>query len=245
MFSYKKDGESGNVMVYLLIAIALFAALTMILSRQNDQGDGQNINDEQVSFRVAEILDFASAAQNVVDQMIFAGSELGELQFINPTSTGFNTPPNIHKIYHPSGGGLNYRGRDLAVFTGTDNNPPPGWYIGRFNSFEWTPTSDDDIDELANPPITGETIQDVVITAYQLSQPICAAINKKLIGSETIPALGGTGSLRDYLVDDAEHSGTNAEVTADVCATCANQPSMCVSNSDGDMWAFYSLIGVK
>lgn len=229
MFSSCSTGQRGNIMVYLLIAIALFGALTLILSRQNAQSDAQSTNDEQLTLNANDVIDYANGVQSVIDQMIISGTDLDELSFVNPTSAGFDTGSSIHKVFHARGGGLSRAPANPRLFTGDDDDPDPGWYLGRFNNVEWTPSS----------------ARDVILTAHQISQPICAGINKRLHGDAAIPALDGTGNIADYLIDDAEHTGTNAALTEIVCGDCKEKPALCVSNNAGTMWSFYSIIGVQ
>lgn len=229
IFIQTRRRERGNVVVYLLIAIALFGALSVLLSRQTSQSDGLSVRPENISLNADTIIHFAAATQGVIDQMYVAGSELSDLSFVNPTSGGFNSGSHIHKVYHPRGGGLNFTAVNPDIFTGVGTDPDPGWYIGRFNSFDWSPS----------------IAPEVVLTAHQISQSVCAEINKKILGDPTIPALGGTGLIADYLIDDTEHTGTNANMTAAVCGACEDVISICVSNGAGTMWSFYSLIGVQ
>ncbi|MCB1530341.1 MAG: hypothetical protein H6853_01095 [Rhodospirillales bacterium] len=225
----KKNGtaaQSGGVMVYILLALALLGALTMTLSRQNEQSDAQNIDDELVEFQVTRLLNYAQSAQSVVDQMIMSGSNTSDLVFDLPNSASFDTAPYIHKVYHPEGGGLISGKADPEIFTGTDNDPDPGWYMGLFNNVEWTPSA----------------TQDIILTAHQISKPACENINLKVTGTTTIPAIAGTGVLADYLIDDSLHTGTNADFTAVVCASCDGIAGLCVSNAAADMWSYFIVI---
>lgn len=218
--------QRGNAMIYILIAIALFGGLTLVLSRQNEQADSQNIDDELIEFQVSQILNYAAAAQGVVDQMRMSGSAFDSLDFVLPDAASYDLGSHIHKIYHPEGGGLGLKAASTDIFTGTDNDPDPGWYMGVFNTVEWTPS----------------TATDIILTAHQIDQALCARINKNLTGSETIPAIAGTGVLADYLIDDTLHTGTNAAFDTAVCAACDGYPALCVSNTAGDMWSYYSII---
>lgn len=220
------DAERGNVMVYILVALALIGALTMTLSRQNEQSDSQNIDDELIEFQVTRLLNYSAAAQSVVDQMIMSGSDGSDLIFDLPNIASFDTAPYIHKVYHPSGGGLISREANADIFPGTDNDPDAGWYMGRFNNVEWTTT----------------TAQDVILTAHQISELECESINLKITGNTTIPAIAGTGDLADYLIDGSLHTGTNAPFSTAVCAGCDGFVNLCISNTAADMWSYYIVI---
>jgi len=225
-----QSGQSGNAMIYILVAIALFGFLTLTLSRQGEQSDDQNLDDELLEFQVTQVMNYANSANSVIDQMLMSGSSAGDLSFVLPDSANYDVTPHIHKVYHPSGGGFEVKQADSKIFTGTDNDPDPGWYMGSFNNVEWTPSS-------AN---------DVIITAHQISQEVCEAINEK-IGAPVspVPALGAGLLLADYLIDAYHHSGTNANLTTTECADCDEWPMLCVSNDAGDMWSYYMIIEAR
>lgn len=229
MFSYKTDSQSGNIVIYILIAIALFGILTAVLTRLNEQSGNLSISEEQQALYANNLTAFSASAQNIIDQMVVSGSSLSDINFINPASAGFDTAPHYHKLYHPAGGGLNMPASAPALFTGTAAMPPAGWYIGRFNNVEWTPSS----------------APDIIVTAYQIDKAVCEAVNRRITGNTDIPALAGTGDIRTYLIDTDYHGEGNAPLTALICAGCENMPSLCVSNGTGTSWAFYSIIGVQ
>ena len=73
--------EHGNAMIYVLIAIVLFGVLTVAMSRQNNQADGQDLSDEQVELYANELLQYVASAQQAVDMMLASGSEVNDLIF--------------------------------------------------------------------------------------------------------------------------------------------------------------------
>lgn len=224
--SPRHRAQSGNAMIYILIALALFGALTMILSRQNERSSNESVTEDLLNFEATRLKSYAASAQDSVNKMIMSGSNVDELDFTMPNSPSYELGITIQKVFHPEGGGLLPGTVETRIFTGTDNAPPPGWYMGRFNHVQWTPT----------------TATDVVLTAHQISQPLCAQINRDITGSDVIPAIAGTGILRDYFIDDVLHTGTNANLTTIVCAACDQKPVLCVSNAAQNMWSVYFVI---
>lgn len=218
--------QSGNAMVYILIALALFGLLTAILARQTAQTDSHTLTDEMAQFESAQILSFAQSAQSVVNQMIMSGTSVSDLRFDLPNSASYDLPPSRLQVFHPQGGGLIRKEANPTIFTGTDTNPPPGYYAGRFNNFQWTRTG----------------AHDVVLSAYQISRQVCEAINQKITGSKTIPVTTA-GSLANLMVDDFVHTGTNEEFSTADCATgCEGYPMLCVSNAAGTTFGFYAIL---
>ncbi len=216
--------QRGNAMIYVLVVIALFAALTFILSRQSDTSETGGMSGQQADIAATQILETSMQIKQAVDSMIFGGTGVSGLDFVLPGDAAYDTPPNKDKVFHPDGGGVILaRLPDGAPIAGA-SDPASGWYLGRFNTVEWTPG----------------TGQDVILTAWAIAKPVCERINEKLTGSRTVPV--STGPLRNALVDDAHHSGTNAAFTAATCAACSGKPSLCVEDVTNDSWSFYAVI---
>lgn len=202
--------QRGNVMIYILIALGLIGALTVAMTRQGDQSSGENLDKETVQLYTTRMISYTGAAQNVVNQMIMSGTTLDSLSLVNPTSSGFNTAPHIHKLFHPSGGGLSYEIPQLPPFVDSTSGTEEGWYATKRN-IEWTPSIN----------------SDAVMAAYGISLDVCKEINKKITGtSATVPLT--SGETRTYFTNFAA-----SNLTAAICAGCDGYPSLCVTDPDG------------
>lgn len=228
IFAYKSErsNERGNALIYVLIAIVLFAALSFTLGRQTDTSEVGTLDEERADLYATQLISYATQAKSSVDQMLFTGaSDIDDLDFMLPSDANFDTAPLIHKVHHPQGGGLNPGTLPNDVIAQVTNDPEPGWYMGRFNNIEWTATASDEI----------------ILTAYQITAQICGFINEKINGSTAIPTM--TDSIRNTLIDDAFHGGANTELTtdaADICPDCENIGALCVQ--EGGIYAFYTVI---
>lgn len=230
-----ENRQNGNAMVYVLIALALFGFLTMTLSRSNDQADSQDISDEQAEFYATELIEYVASAQNVIEMMLATGSEItnptdpdypkpNDLNFVTPNSAGFNTPPHGHKVFHPQGGGLNYHETfNKKIQSGATSV----WAINDHIDVEWTQLDTDG----ATP------LDDVILTAYFLTKPICEIINEKITGATTIPVTANPHS--DYFLATG-----NTDFDTTECAGCEGFSSLCVEDSNGD-YSFYNIIATK
>lgn len=228
-FSFRKC-EKGNALIYVLIAIVLFAALSMIFGRQTGTDEAANLSDDKAALYTTQISAYAAQAKTAIDQMLFSGARLGNLVFTLPSQAGFNTPPNIYKVFHPEGGGLNPGILPGAAISQIDADPPAGWYIGAFNTIDWTKTSG----------------HDVILVAYQINKKICENLNKKITGSAAIPELV-SASIKNTMIDDAFHSGANINLTTDpagtpICAACYKQSALCVKSSGAEIYGFYTVL---
>lgn len=225
--------QSGNALIYVLIAIVLFAALSFTLSRQTDTGEAGILSDERAELYATQLISYSAQAKSAIDQMIFSGSRVNGLNFIDPSDPNFNAGTQrsrADRVFHPEGGGLTLGRLEDGAVAQVSTNPVAGWYLGRFNNVEWT----------------NGTGEDVILAAYQIKRQICEKINEKINGSSVIPVI--TGDLRIPLIDDRFYTaGTNIDLTTDpvgspICAACHEMSSLCVQNQTQTAYAYYSIV---
>lgn len=213
--------ERGNVLIYVLIAVALFAALGFAISKQTKTASHHELSRAESEMYATQIIGYAAQVRSVIEQMEITGTSVAEIDFIAPDEPGFNTPPHIHKIYHPEGGGLNQAILEKKVKAEISSINPAGWYLGRVNNVEWTTSVADD----------------AILTAHQISYSVCKLLNEKIMGTDNIPQL--SRSIHSFLLDSSD----NRDFTIADCAACEGYSSLCVINASGDAYAFYTIVG--
>jgi hypothetical protein len=175
LHSNQHPNQRGNALIYVLVAIVLLAALSMTLGRQTDTSESSDLDDAKAEMYATQLMAYAAATKNSIDQMLFSNDKaLAQLDFTLPTQAGFNTAPTIYKVYHPDGGGLNAARLPADITTSAISDPVAGWYLGRFNNVEWTPTTATVID---NSIYTGAT--NVDLTTDPAGTPLCSACHKR------------------------------------------------------------------
>lgn len=228
--------ERGNALIYVLIAIVLFAALSFTFSRQTDTSEAGGLDAQKAELYATQLITYAANAKQAYDKMDFSGIQLGDIDFTLPADSTFNDAPTIKKFFHPDGGGFNLETLPDEVAVSGVTDPVPGWYMGRFNNVEWT----------------ASTETDIILTAYGIKQPVCEDINEKITGDKTIPSIGN--ALKEVLVPKTVGgitnftTGANKDLTTDpaasspvaICPECHNRATLCVEN--GEIYAFYSVI---
>ncbi len=217
--------ERGNALIYVLIAVALFAALNFTLMRNNGDGGGKDdLDDGKAELYTSQLISYAAQAKMSVDQLTFEGVTIGNLDFVKPSDGAFEAGSDILKVYHPGGAGLSPGIIPKELVAQADTNPVAGWYLGRFNNIEWSET----------------TATDVMLVAHQISKLACEKLNEKVTGNTVIPVVGA--NLANVFIDEAEHSGANIAFSIAHCAACENVPSLCVSNAGATKFSFYNVI---
>ena len=212
-------------MIYIILALALLAGLTMVIARQNDQTGSQDLTYEKTEILTTKILGYVGSAKNVVDQMEMSGTNIASLSFVRPNQASFEVAPHINKVFHPEGGGLNYQDESADIFPAV-TTPVSGWYITGDKNIQWTPT----------------TTNDVMAVAYGIAQSLCQNINKKITNATTIPVV--TGTFKDVLLSANDGGGTGTLDTTS-CAACDGRPSLCVSDSGATIFAYYNIISAQ
>ncbi len=169
--------QNGNALWFILVAIVLLGALTMILSR-----GGTSVNQsgdvEQARLRAGEIMRYAKGIETAIDQMKMRGVAENDVSFETAATGGTYANPNCAdddcKVFG-TGGGRNYR------------TPPSGTNDGS----AWIFTGDNNVGTAANPVGTSgaRTGNDLVMLLPNANEAMCIQINRDLeVGTAgTIP----------------------------------------------------------
>ena len=108
----KRIHESGSVLVFILIAVALFGALSYTVAQMMRGGNAEAISEQQASILADEILGTARQIRQASQAIrISNGCEDTDISFENPSVGGYTHSPvaqDACKIYNSAGGGLSY-----------------------------------------------------------------------------------------------------------------------------------------
>jgi len=212
-----KFSQRGNVLVYVLMAVALLAALTYSIS-ENSGGQQQNqMTAARAKLQASDMIKHAASAEMSAYQMTQWGSDFNDLRFDLP-STGPYTSNVSEQIYHPSGGGLSIFQTHNDHF---DSNGTTGWVFQGNVNIAWSPS-----------PAT-----DLIYTFINVSDVLCSQLNNQLIGDPTIPTV-----TVDF-TNTFTQSATDDDFIPSECAACESVKSLCIS--DGTTNAFYTIVGSR
>lgn len=116
----KRKGERGNVLFLILIAVALFAALSYAVTQSTRSGGG-DASKEKSLVSSASITQYPASIKTATVRMIVSGGVAVEnLNFTKPaafsnlidpdvTTTGLTTANSVkNAVFHPKGGGATY-----------------------------------------------------------------------------------------------------------------------------------------
>lgn len=231
-------------MVYVLVIVALFAAINFILSRQSDTGETSVVDRQKVDFYATQIMNYSAQMRDSVERMTMTGTDIDDLTFFRQSDDDYDsdiTYPHYNKVYHPQGGGMiseSFPSELIAPAGAAESGTDAGWYVGRFNNVEWSDSA----------------AHDVVLTAYRIPENVCVRINEMIAGDDYVPPPQLTTQARTVLIDSTNttpvhlqsnsegHAGGTSDLDETTCPDCEGLSALCVQNSTGDVFAYYDII---
>lgn len=226
---HKSKNESGNIFFYILLAIALFAALSAVVSRGN-RGTTSTLTDQQAKLAAQEIIEYGQAVSNAVQKLRLRGCTDTQISFENGVVSGYINPnaPNDNSchVFDINGGGLNWANLP-APFSETG----PDFYDGQYNFItgsEWAGNG--------NTCANADCV-DLIMLGSFLNEAVCNKINETLGYNSDIQDsdLGGGQFKGTYLYNNTianEGTGTDA----------ANQSSACYFRALDNTYIFAQLL---
>lgn len=106
--------ETGNVVLFILLAVALFGALSYTFMRGSQTGTG-NMTQQQAKIAAQEILDYAQTFGKAIDRLRIKGCSENQISmdYDIPAVTGYenpNAPADLScHLFDNNGGKLSYR----------------------------------------------------------------------------------------------------------------------------------------
>ncbi len=185
--------ERGNALFLILIAVALFAALSYAVTQSG--GGGGTIDKEQNIIKTALLMDQASLIKSHV-QRLYILNEVDQIRF---DSSAYDTAGTVYV----NGGGSS-TGRTVGVFNPDDGikelYPPIELWngVGSSNSFAWVHYPNVHI-TVSGAELGSSADDEILGLGVPLTKEACEQINKNLTGSTAIPTYTTSGSLNRFL----------------------------------------------
>lgn len=206
--------EQGNALFLILIAVALFAALSYAVTQSGRGGGG--VDREQALISASQITQYGAGLRTTVTRMVITGSGATELEFDSDGTDSAN------EVFHADGGGA------------VDQAPPTS--AGTATSYSYMTTDGTNGHHIIGigTDTTGSG-QDVIVGVGGLSEAVCRAINTGL-GLDAEPTVEGTA------VDMDTPLGTAAGDTAHTFNSNSGEAFACVDNTGNDYTYYHALV---
>lgn len=185
-----RKNEAGGVLIIILVAVALFAALSYTVSSMMRSGSPDHISVEKSKLSGSQMLDFGRQVRRVIqDLRISNGCTTEEISFTSESGDDYEHTPaaaDTCKVFHSDGGAISYLPpvkEWLAKIS-----PAPAlqgtWY------FPANVCAEDVGSGAAGCGSDGTDNEDVIMILPYISEQICEQINKQL-GLTAIPTETG------------------------------------------------------
>ena len=237
-----RESERGNVLFLILIAVALFAALSYAVTQSTRSGGG-SADREQALLSGASMTQYPAALRTSLIRMILGGITPAQLEFNPPSDFGALTD-TTQGVFHPDGGGAVYQRGSADLMAG---NVQGTWF---FNAEYIVP------DIGINTAVTGN---DVIAFLPNVSQSVCESINAELAidttdcilaTSSSVPTLLTASATADVTAIDMRNGYTfpatpetlEGNDSGGTCAAFAGQPAGCFFDVDDSQYVFYSVL---
>lgn len=202
--------QRGNVLLYVLVAVALLAALSVAIS-SSMRGDTAQVEEDRAEIIAGEIVEYSNTMSSAVAQLRLRGIAAENLCFDdNGWGTDFDydhtaCADNLNKIYHPSGAGLSWSRAPKEAMSRSDSITPDHlWHFYGDN-------------EIAGVGTTCEEAEcaDLILVVDELDEMVCWKINE-LLGfteeSSSLPTEEDIGETR--FVGNFEYSQTIGDTSS-------------------------------
>jgi hypothetical protein len=208
MISMKYKNQQGNALFLILIAVALFAALSYAVT-QSGRGGG-SVQREQALIAASQMTQFPATVRTAVTRMILTGTGVSDLDFVATTGEAY-------EVFDAAGGGVIAQSAPSAAVTGSGvvwqyldaQHATDGWYILNVGS---------------NTHTSG---REVIAYLNGVTQAACEQVNVGLGFSATPLEEGATA------VNLGAAGGAGAGANAATFKAYPGEPFACTRNGDG------------
>lgn len=174
-----RQNEAGNVLFLILIAVALFAALSYAVTQSTRSGGG-GADGETTLVNSAQLTQYPASIRTSIVRMVIGGVDVNTLEFNAPADFANCTTgvPGVFPrcVFHPTGGGATYQQvpGDLMA-----SGIPGTWIFNGENEINLIGTT-------VGGDAPDSTTADLIAFLPGVSDSICNRVNEELgIGSNT------------------------------------------------------------
>lgn len=209
--------ESGNVLIYILIAVILFAALSFAFTQtqQGGQGAQSTLSEGKASLSASQIIDFASDIDKAISQMqTLSNCEDTEISFDYASGNDAFSADYDHagsrkacKVFNTAGGSMTY------------NKPRSEWFASSATDEDWA-FNEAKIDNV------GTSKNELLIHLRDVKEDICKKLNAELdVNDGGSPPTNSNDLTQSLFVNGSFDNGNAAAGITGETAGCVEQTS--------------------
>lgn len=158
-----RQSEKGNVLFLILIAVALFAALSYVVTQSTRSGGGSTEREKNI-LSSAQMTQYPTALRTSIIRMVLAGVAIENVKFDAPGTAGFTISAS-QLVFHPQGGGATFQ-QAPAELSSSGNS-----------QLNWTYNAEFDVPGIG---IDGDGGNDLIAFLPGVSSGVCRQVNEEL-----------------------------------------------------------------
>ena len=217
--------QSGNALFLILIAVALFAALSYAVT-QSGRGGG-SIDREQRQLNVSVFLNYIAEIERGVQRLSLLGSGASNIEFYTAPidTTIFNVPCSSGPdcIFASEGGGVNWGGR-VSDFNIPVTDVPP------YDTDQFLFTTNGSVQGV------GTSAPEIMLLIFDVDTEYCADINRGLGLADPASLPNNVGNI------DPDAVSYTINSTPGILSGCARETAAWESSQGRMITVFYSVL---
>lgn len=189
----RSAGEQGNVLFLILIAVALFAALSYAVTQSSRSGGGDASNETNL-INSAQITQYPSGVRtSIIRMMVSGGKTVDDITFNVPSDFGSISGSEGNNAFHPTGGGATYV-------------QAPGDVMASGSAGTWYFNGNFEVENIGTSVATSPDGNEITAFLPGVANSICQKINSEL-GITTTDASG----IPEYAVAATEYEDSKLQ----------------------------------
>lgn len=216
-----RENERGNVLFLILIAVALFAALSYAVTSSSRSGGG-DANDETNLISSSTITQYPASIRTAMIRMqVSSGIPVDSMEFNVPGNTAADdgdfedcSNSGVNCVFHPNGGGATHVPGSADVMAG---GAQVDWVFNAENEINLVGTSSTTVDS----PTT--TSAEIIAFLPGIKRGICQKINEELgitsASADGVPVESGVNIATQHVNPDGGASSLPNFVASGTTAT--------------------------
>jgi len=185
-----RQAEAGNVFMFILLGVVLFAALAFTVSRGFRSDTTSAMSARQAELAATDILNYAQRMERAVNRLRRKGTSESDISFDDVALTGFNHTPAVadnDKVFDASGGNIRYSPPVANANDGSDWHFTGRTCIAGIGSGASGCDSDADTSN-----------EELLMVLRNVNQSVCEEINGSLDIAGVPTDTGGGASTNQY-----------------------------------------------
>ena len=225
--------QNGNALFLILIAVALFAALSYAVTNSGRGGSG--IDKETAEIEAAQIIQEVGRFRNAIMRLEIIDSSYGQVLFNDSATNDSGTCYDGNTSITPC--------KTIGLFSDEMEQSTP-YFSEKFRDPAYTSETSQVWNWFSNQLIVngvdvGTTASDEFLMLGRLNKEVCEAINKGLEGDSTIGTISNPiGAGNGFTYSSSNKDGTFTGFTQSTSATEITKPC---NLEGGKYWAVFVL----